>query len=128
MESQIQSLSSSQSNIAAKQQHIIESLSDQQEVTKIIDENTNQLFIMFSKFQAATNFARIRDKSEDWIFRIANQAITLNGQLEAIIEGIYASIAGTLSPKLIEPDSVTKPSPHSKRKLTQEVYNLLPQP
>ena len=48
MESQIQSLSSSQSNIATKQQHIIESLSDLQEVTKIIDDNTNQLFIMFS--------------------------------------------------------------------------------
>ena len=62
MESQIQSLSSSHDQVAANQQHIIESISELQKVVSITDENTNQLFIMFAKFQAATNFARLSDK------------------------------------------------------------------
>ena len=65
MESQIQSLSSSHDQVAANLKHIIESISELQRVTQILDDNTNKLFLMFSKFTAATNFARLRYKSED---------------------------------------------------------------
>lgn len=81
--------------------------------------------MIFSKFTVATSFPRLRDKSEDWVLRIAQLADNVNTQLNDIIEGIYASISGSLSPKIIEPDSVTQALTNLEKKANYRGLNFI---
>ena len=71
-----------------------------------MDRNSKQLFEMFSKLHAQTWFPNLKVRSEDWIHYVNQFSINLWAELKHIFEGIYSSIAGTLSPKVINPSSI----------------------